>query len=433
VKRRRAFPDEEYAERLRRVRAGMEVRGLDALLVTEPENVFYLCGLDHMGYFAYQALLVPHEGRPVLVTRAMERALVRDQVPDVEHVGYADGAEPLPPPADRESELLMGSQGPDGRARGLRPWEMSLGVATAAPGAADAAGRSAARATAEAIGGAGLARGRVGLEKAGSFFPLRIAEALFAGLPEVRWEEASQLVGDCRLLQSERELAYTRAAAVVSDAMMLAAIAAAGPGVPKHDVMAAIYATMMRRGGTYPGFVPLVRSTRTLAHEHGTWDEERLATRDVLFLEMAGCVRRYHAPLGRLVFVGRPPARAERMHALCLEAFEAARAAIAPGVPADQVYRAWQAALDGAGLAAYTRHHCGYAVGIGYPPSWSGGGVPQGLRRGSSLVLRPGMVFHLMSWLLRTGRGDSFVSDAVVVSERGCELLTSVSRELTVR
>ncbi len=40
------------------------------------------------------------------------------------------------------------------------------------------------------------------------------------------------------------------------------------------------------------------------------------------------------------------------------------------------------------------------------------------------------MVFHLLSWLLGCGRGDYFVSDTAIVTERGCELLTSVSRDL---
>ena len=52
--------------------------------------------------------------------------------------------------------------------------------------------------------------------------------------------------------------------------------------------MAAVYSGMFRRGGTYPGFVPLVRSTRTIEHEHGTWTDGKLKARDVLFVELAG-------------------------------------------------------------------------------------------------------------------------------------------------
>jgi len=45
-------------------------------------------------------------------------------------------------------------------------------------------------------------------------------------------------------------------------------------------------------------------------------------------------------------------------------------------------HAAWQGVIERAGLSGYRRHHCGYAVGIGFPPSWSGGGVPLGLRAG---------------------------------------------------
>jgi Xaa-Pro dipeptidase len=49
------------------------------------------------------------------------------------------------------------------------------------------------------------------------------------------------------------------------------------------------------------------------------------------------------------------------------------------------------------------------------------------------MKLASGMVFHLMSWLLRTGRGDSFLSDTVVVTDDGCEFLTGAPRGVTVR
>jgi Xaa-Pro dipeptidase len=49
------------------------------------------------------------------------------------------------------------------------------------------------------------------------------------------------------------------------------------------------------------------------------------------------------------------------------------------------------------------------------------------------MKLETGMVFHLMSWLLRTGKGDSFLSDTVVVTKDGCEWLTSVTRKVYAR
>jgi len=429
----RPFAPEEYADRLRRVRRRMSARGLDGLLVSTPENICYLTGLDYQGYFAYQMLVVPLEGVPSLVTRAMEHAIVRDKVPDVRHCPYSDGIEPPPPATNKEADVLLAGQTTEGDALGLRPWSTSLGVPTRVAGLSSSHFESPARTTLETITANNLQTARLGVEASSSFFPYGIAQSIVDGLPKADIVDASDVVSDCRLVKSTQELAYTKQAAAISDSMLLAATAAAGPGALQRDIMATIYQTMFHRGGTYPGFVPLVRATHTLDHEHGSWQDQRLAHKDLLFLEMSGCIERYHAPAGRLVFIGQAPKRAQTIQSVCEAAIDAAAATIRPGVEARDVYRVWQDTLDSAGLAGYRRHHCGYAVGIGFPPSWSGSGVPIGLRQDSELPLRAGMVFHLMSWLLRSGQGDYFISDTVVVTDNGCERFTTLPRALTVR
>ena len=426
-----SFPRAELDRRLEAVRSRMAQRNLDACLVAAPENIYYLTGLEHQGYFAYELLVIPARGEPILVTRGMERATVQDQIPWVRHLGYSDGVESLPPPRDREEDMVMADRDSSGRGVGLRPWEMSYGVAVRGP-VADSAD-DAIRTTIQAVREAGVEKGRLGLEAKATFLPFHIAERVISKLADAGWEDCSGLVDDCRIVQSPLEQETTRKAAEVSDAMMLAAIAAAGPGMPEHDVMAAVYDALFRRGGTYPGFIPLVRSTRTLEHEHGTWGDGRLRRGDLLFLEMSGCVRRYHAPLGRLVFIGKQSPRARRAHEACREAMHRAARAIGPGAAADEVYRAWESAVREAGFGSYTRHHCGYSVGIGFPPSWSGSGTPRGLRKGSDLKLQEGMVFHLMSWLLRTGRGDAFLSDTILITGSGSEFLTRVPQDILVR
>ncbi|MGE0408779.1 MAG: M24 family metallopeptidase [Amphiplicatus sp.] len=421
----RPFSAEEYAARLERVRKAIAAHGLDGMLISAPENIYYLTGLSYLGYFAYQILLVPLDGEPSLITRAMEQATIRDKVPNVRHVKYSDGVAPLPPAQEESGEPGLAGEG------GIRPWSTSLGVPVRQPGAAMF--EEPARATVEAITNSGLAKGKLGFESSSALFPYGVGQAIIEALPGASFEHASNLVTDVRLIQSPAELKYTRRAAAVTDSMLLAAIAAAGPGVPQPDIMAAIYQTMFHRGGTYPGFVPLVRATHTLEHEHGSWEDHRLAKKDILFLEMSGCIERYHAPAGRLCFVGGAARGASDMQRVCEEAIEAAAAKIRPGVAAEDVYAAWQGVVDGAGLEGYRRHHCGYAVGIGFPPSWSGGGVPLGLRAGSRMELKAGMVFHLMSWLLRTGKGDYFLSDSVLVTETGAERLTRASRDVIVR
>ena len=152
----------------------------------------------------------------------------------------------------------------------------------------------------------------------------------------------------------------------------------------------------------------------------------------ICFLEIAGCVARYNAPMGRLVNIGAIPAEDAEMAEISKAAFQAILDGLRPGVTARDVYNSWQAVVDEAGMAHYRRHHCGYLVGIGFPPSWTGGNRVVGLRHDSDLEIKEGMTFHAMSWFTETGRGNYFVSNTVLLGPDGAEVLTTAPMGPTV-
>jgi len=143
-----------------------------------------------------------------------------------------------------------------------------------------------------------------------------------------------------------------------------------------------------------------------------------------VFLEIAGCVGRYHAPNGRLVHIGGIPDENLRIADVAQCAFDAVLNNLRPGRKAREVYATWQGVVDDAGLSHYRRHHCGYMVGIAFPPSWTGGNFVTGLRHDSEFEIREGMSFHAMFWLMGTGKGDFFLSNTVLLGPDGAEVLT---------
>jgi Xaa-Pro dipeptidase len=378
------FTREEFDARLVAVRREMAARGLDALLLSSPENIFYLTGLDHWGYFAPHLLVVPIDSEMALITRAMERVTIANQVMNARFVGHADHETA----ADAFARVLTdGSHPPQ----------------------------------------------RIGIEAWSSGLPHGLALALQAHTPSSQWFDASGLVDDLRLVKSPAEQRYLRQAARVSVAGAQAAIAAIHVSATERDIAAACERAMIEAGGTYPGFGPFIRSAARLGEEHTTWTDARLERGDAVFLELSGCVARYHAPLGRLIHIGHTPEGTQQMAAVSQAAFEGVLSALADGVLARDVYAAWQRVVDQAGLTHYRRHHCGYAVGIGFPPSWTGGNKVTGLRHDSEMVIRTGMSFHVLSWLMGTGRGDFFISNAVLLGENGPEVLTRTPAAVNIR
>jgi len=377
------FPPEEYEARLQNVRRSMEENDIDACLISSPENIYYLIGLSYQGYFVPHILIVPIEGEMRLITRAMEKKTIDVQVKNARFIGHGDRDDP-------------------GKVACQTIAEMGLGSA------------------------------RLGIEKSTLFLTPRVFEGIVDTLPKAHWIDASGLIDKIRITQSPLELEYTRKAAVVSDAAIQAGIDAAAVGVSEKEVAAKVYNAMILAGGEHPGFIPLIRSAPTLGECHVTWSERKLRQGDPLFLELGGCVRRYHAPMGRLLFLGEAPHGSLEMEKVALEAFNDVVNAILPGATAGEVYKVWRKRLDGSGLSQFQLEHCGYITGIGFPPSWCGGSKVIGIRRDSNSVLQPGMVFHLMTWLIGSCKGDYFVSDTGVLTGDGCEVLTKTSRHMHI-
>jgi Xaa-Pro dipeptidase len=189
---------------------------------------------------------------------------------------------------------------------------------------------------------------------------------------------------------------------------------------------------MILAGSEYPGFGPFIRPTRRLGEEHTTWRGEIFRSGDAVLLEVAAAYRKYQGPMGRLVYVGRAPQGAERSAQLAIDGMKSICAALRPGVLACEAYLAWREVARGAGLADYERHHCGYLVGIGFPPSWTGGSMVTSLAPTAQWELQAGMVFHAHSWFTNTDCVDYFLSNTVLLTDDGCEVLTNQSPETLV-
>ena len=377
------FPQEELNNRLAAVRKKITHAQLDGLVVSVPENIYYLTGLDHWGFFACHILLVPREGPIALMCRKMEKITVENQLSGVEFYGHEDTEEP----ADYVFTMLRDK---------------------------------------------GLESSRIGIEKRSLFMTPRIYEMILERAHKADWRDASGLMDDIRLVKSKLEQDYTRKAATAADAGTLAAIEAIRDGAIDYEISAECHRAMILAGSEYPGFGPFIRPTRRLGEEHTTWRGDVFENGDAVFLEIGAAYRKYQAPMGRLVYVGTAPDDIERSVELAIEGMTAICNSLKPDVTAGEVYQAWQDVADSAGLSHYRRHHCGYLVGIGFPPSWTGGSMVTSLQPNSPRKLKAGMVFHAHSWFTNTDCVDYFISNTVMLTESGAENLTNQSPQTLI-
>jgi len=112
------------------------------------------------------------------------------------------------------------------------------------------------------------------------------------------------------------------------------------------------------------------------------------------------------------------------------DAGDACMAEMRAGVPATVPHNAAKKVIADGGLDAYRLHMTGYAVGAAFPPSWI---EPLVIDAGCEYTLEAGMVIAVEPPVfgLEDGLGVRLI-DNVLITENGCERLTSTTRDLIV-
>lgn len=373
------FPPHVFASRLAAAREAVVRRGLDALIVTQPANIYYLSAFHTPAYDYLQFLLLPASGDPVMFNILHEsECLVAVRSYVEKRVAYPGWASPL----DAARDLLVAE---------------------------------------------GLAKARLGIDKGSFFFTVRDYEGLEQRLPEARFEDAFGLVEAFRKVKSADEIAYIRKAARVCEAGMRAGVETAALGVSDCEIAAEVHRALVGAGGDYMSYPPFVNVGWNSSLVHNTWDGTKVGQGDLVFLEISGVVKRYGAALMRSVVVGPLSDEMERRNRIVHDVLQRTIDAIRPGVTSGRVNQVCLDAFAGHGYKVLKR--AGYSMGINFPPGWSEGNFLD-ISRDNPTVLEPGMVFHLPQPFRVPGEQTVSTSETVLVTGDGCEPITDFPRQL---
>lgn len=378
-----AFPMAEYEGRIARVRSAMAEQGLDALLVTHSCDLNYLAGYETFGVGNHACLVLPLDGAPSLQVVSIEvpAAVVNGWVEDLVVVDWH----------------LQGDAG------------------------AHLAGN---------VREKGLGRGRVGIQPVRQGLSPHVCARLEEGLPGVELVDASGLVARIRLVKSAREIACMRATAGYTHAGIRASLAVIAPGITDNDVARAGYDAMAAAGSEFMAIQPIVTSGVRTSFGHQTFRRMPLAAGDVVFLEYGGSHKRYTAPIMRTATLGEPTDDMRRLmdavHATVDAMMETAR----PGRTCHEVALAAKRAHAPVADETYHSGAFGYHVGIAFPPTWAEGLAF--IAEGTEEPLAAGMTLHLPITYRIPGAFGMAASETVLITDRGCERLTDLPRDIHV-
>lgn len=389
------FPLDEYELRVTRARALMEEERMDALLLTQMENVRYVAG--------YLSLLWISKFRPLLALLPRDPAIAPALIlPGQEH-GNAKSS------WIEEVAFYHDQEDPIGTVVNV-------------------------------LHRKGLKGKRVGVE---------LGYGSRLGMAQVQWEtlrrsftgtlvDSVPLLRRLRGIKSAREIAALRRACEISCIGVEAGWRALREGMTEKELAAIMISTMIQEGAEpMKTFLCVNAGPQRYQIVNSPPSDYRLKKGDLVMVDGGAAYQGYVTDFIRQACLGQPTRQQQKWFDLAKAANNEALAAICPGVRCADVYEVGRRVFIEAGLGDYgviniIGHSCGTEV---HELPYVG---ERGRVETSDTMIEKGMVFCIEPVIAGMDSpcweaGIFIVEEVVAVTEEGCDVLTSrLSKDLWI-
>lgn len=351
--------EEIYASRLTKLHAVMARKGVDAVLICNSPNLFYMTGYAPKKCERLQIAFVPYDGDPVMIVPALYRAHAELDCAFQDQRYWNDGADLVAFVRDILTEKhLLGK--------------------------------------------------RIAVDDTFEFFQLEIVRR---ATPDSVFSLGSELFTELRMRKDAQELELMRRSGELSDEAVGMIVEQVLSGKSEAELKAWIEFELAKRGMT-DGFSNLIAFAENTGSPHHVSGGRVLHSGEAFYLDIGGGYQHYWSDITRSFFVGRPPQKYIDCYQRVREAQQLAFASIRPGVRACDVHMVAWNYLNQYGLAEYFTHRLGHGIGM------LGHELPN-LSPDNTLVLEPGMCFSCEPGVYFQGEWGIRIEDSVAVTETG--------------
>jgi ectoine hydrolase len=116
-------------------------------------------------------------------------------------------------------------------------------------------------------------------------------------------------------------------------------------------------------GGTFPCKPPNAMVSELCSAPHLSWTDAPLVPGDIFYIEMGGVRHRYHSPLSRCIYLGKPTERMDHVSKVIAEGLNVVLDKVKPGMSCEELAAGWKTTTAKYEIEKDSR--IGYPVGIG--------------------------------------------------------------------
>lgn len=245
-----------------------------------------------------------------------------------------------------------------------------------------------------------------------------------AAWPELGLLPRDGLVEGLRQVKDAGEVACISQAMAIAEEAFARLLPEVRPGRREKDLALDLEFAMRRLGADGPAFDFIVASgpRSSLPHAHPT--ERELAAGELVTFDFGARYKGYHSDITRTVMVGEPDDRQRQVYETVRAAQQAGLEAVRAGATGGAVDKVVRDLIAAAGFGEQFGHSTGHGVGLDVHelPRLAPGRDEERLEAGMVVTVEPGI--YIPGW------GGVRIEDTVLVTDTGCQVLCSTTKEL---
>jgi Xaa-Pro aminopeptidase len=242
-------------------------------------------------------------------------------------------------------------------------------------------------------------------------------------LPDCLLVPTDNLIESLSIKKDQNEIEKIRKAVRITDQVFSEILNFIKSGVKEQDLAAEIEYRFKRYGSTIPLYETIVASGKRSAMPHGRASNKKIQKGDLVTLDMGAVYEGYTADLTRTVAVGKANKRQKKVYNIVLKAQKQALSKVKPKMRACDLDKVARGIIKRAGYDKYFGHGLGHGIGLVIHDN-------PVINPRNQQFLEPGMVITIEPGIYIPNWGGIRIEDDVLITKKGCEVLTKAEKNL---
>ena len=227
-----------------------------------------------------------------------------------------------------------------------------------------------------------------------------------------------------RAVKDAEEVELMRHAQSITDAAFQHMLTFIKPGLTEKEVRTELENYMFSNGADSLAFGSIVASGPNTANPHAVPSDRVIQKGDLVLMDYGAGYKDYRSDMTRTVCVGEPNEKQLEIYALVKRCHEECAAAVHAGVDGKDIFDLSKKIIGDAGYGEYYNHGLGHGVGIDIHENPNFGRRRNVIEAGAVITIEPGVYLP--------GVGGVRLEDYGIVTEAGFEPFTQSPHELQV-